>query len=261
MSDSPITEFSNLGADTDVDPGQELLSSQSPSEPPTAAVGNVNWSISESSRPSKRKCSQTVGAEPEVLQTGSTPKNKEKVSPAAPNPNTKTKTKKSDGKPRPPLSSYSSAGSFQNTPTKSQLRTASRKRKTGPSAAPANEQADEEDLLTPEERQARESHNLVEKQYRNRLNQQFESLLAVLHANRGGVGDGEGRKALIAGGGLEVDDRRLSKAEVLDMARRRIVALELELERLRSEMRELEANLGIVRGSVATGGTVGGTVT
>ncbi|KAH7114585.1 hypothetical protein B0J13DRAFT_613709 [Dactylonectria estremocensis] len=79
---------------------------------------------------------------------------------------------------------------------------------------------------------SRHSHNLVEKQYRNRLNQQFNNLLAALPApqsedcNRHDIGD-----------------RCFSKAEVLERARQRIKSLETENEVLAKERDRLMGNI------------------
>lgn len=70
----------------------------------------------------------------------------------------------------------------------------------------------------------RSSHNIIERQYRGRLKVKFEQLLSALPANQ-----------------LYQDDRndsrgrRISKADVLYLARRRIMALEQELRELRAE--------------------------
>lgn len=128
------------------------------------------------------------------------------------------------------------------------LRTASRKPK--PNARPEDNGSNSRDLspsspdgggdsLTSEERRARQNHNVVEKQYRNRLNIQFERLLAILPANQADV-DGASRHG-------EFDDRRMSKAEVLDMARRRIHALEQERKQLHAEREALLENVNIMQ--------------
>ncbi|KAJ2897053.1 hypothetical protein MKZ38_005003 [Zalerion maritima] len=109
-----------------------------------------------------------------------------------------------------------------------QLRTASRKAKRTSAHKPA---ASEEEL------RARASHNLVEKQYRNRLNTQFERLLAVLPAP--GSDDDGG-----------TDDRRLSKAEVLDIARKRIRSLEKERDNLKMQKNELTVSVGRMRDAI-----------
>jgi len=120
---------------------------------------------------------------------------------------------------------------------KIQLRTASRKakhaRKSSLSSPPSpnkggNDDEDEESSLSPEERKARRSHNIVEKKYRYRLNAQFERLLAALPADDR-VGDtGLRKRGSDSGDDGAMDDRRLSKAEVLDLATRRIKMLERE---------------------------------
>lgn len=87
-----------------------------------------------------------------------------------------------------------------------------------------------------EEKKTRSSHNLVEKQYRNRLNAQFESLMNALPeslrlqgASLGVMGDG--------GEGMASDtpERKPSKAEVLEMARMHIRSLEQERNSLANE--------------------------
>ncbi|KAK0711156.1 hypothetical protein B0H67DRAFT_555182 [Lasiosphaeris hirsuta] len=90
---------------------------------------------------------------------------------------------------------------------------------------------------TVEERKTRNSHNLVEKQYRNRLNAQFENLLntlpdAVLPAR----GSGSGRLDSVFG----FEDKKLSKGEVLDLSMRYIRALERDCSRLEREREELK---------------------
>lgn len=98
-----------------------------------------------------------------------------------------------------------------------QLRTASRapKKRSAINHRPAE---------SSEEVKARAAHNQVEQQYRKRLNAYFEKLLAVLPEGE----DGE---------------RRLSKAEVLDLARRRIRVLEKETGQLEKERRELRGRI------------------
>ncbi|KAK4196561.1 hypothetical protein QBC40DRAFT_287011 [Triangularia verruculosa] len=140
-----------------------------------------------------------------------------------------------------------------------QLRTASRKARKGSMApttplSPAEnvdnpQSPSDDDDLTPEERRARRNHNLVEKQYRNRLNAQFERLLAVLPLEQykgGYLGQG-------SCDGFTTDEKRMSKAEVLDLATRRIKALEMERERLHKERKELLRNMDLMAGAVAQG--------
>lgn len=113
--------------------------------------------------------------------------------------------------------------------------------------SPTAEEEDE-DELTPEERRARRNHNLVEKQYRNRLNAQFERLLAVLPIDQyrhcsGSVTE-NGRITSI------LDDKRMSKAEVLDLAVRRIRTLEADKERMQRDRREMVRRIDLMTGAV-----------
>ncbi|KAI0114989.1 hypothetical protein F4814DRAFT_459819 [Daldinia grandis] len=94
---------------------------------------------------------------------------------------------------------------------------------------------------TVEEQKSRDTHNQVEKQYRNRLNAHFESLLDALpETMQAGEGDDEEES-------LDLTDRRVSKAEVLDMARRHIQALERECAALEGERDELRDNMERLR--------------
>ncbi|KAI1369149.1 hypothetical protein F5Y08DRAFT_182938 [Xylaria arbuscula] len=113
---------------------------------------------------------------------------------------------------------------------RSKLRSASRTSKNTHHNPPA----------TAEERKSRETHNNVEKQYRNRLNAHFESLLSAL-PERMQSGEGED------GGDIDAGDRRVSKAEVLEMARRHIKALERECALLEGERDELRDNMERLR--------------
>ncbi|KAI1189629.1 hypothetical protein F5B17DRAFT_438762 [Nemania serpens] len=113
---------------------------------------------------------------------------------------------------------------------RSKLRSASRTSKNTHHNPPA----------TAEERKSRETHNNVEKQYRNRLNAHFESLLSALPER---MQSGEGDE----GGDLDAGDRRVSKAEVLEMARRHIKALERECALLEGERDELRDNMERLR--------------
>lgn len=249
---SPTTEFSYLGADTDTNRVPTLVSSLSKLMP--TAQADRKRSISEAKGPSKRSCSQTVGAGTIAATAGPVTRSKESW-PSATSKPTKSKaggkskdSKRSSGKSQSSSSSTSSSRSGKGGSHKAQLRTASRKPKQeakNNGSSPSAEDRDEDDLLTPDERRARHSHNLVEKQYRNRLNRQFESLLAVLPAEGdncppGGT-EAKPREGKGSVAGIEGDDRRLSKAEVLDMARHRIMALESECDRLQNERRGLTA--------------------
>ncbi|SCO92477.1 related to helix-loop-helix protein [Fusarium oxysporum] len=103
----------------------------------------------------------------------------------------------------------------------------------------------------PEERRARASHNRIEKHYRNRLNAQFESLLNALPAKDRHNGNGNGDD--IESDGTNNPDRRVSKGEVLEMARKRIQALERESNELQRENLELQGSLRRLNGSASDG--------
>ncbi|KAK1974890.1 hypothetical protein LZ30DRAFT_381579 [Colletotrichum cereale] len=127
-------------------------------------------------------------------------------------------------------SAASSAGSSSKAavPGPPRLRSASRTSKN----------QSQKSTETPEERRTRASHNLVEKQYRNRLNAQFEGLLHALPEQMrspAGAGDGEESDP----SQRTEQERRVSKAEVLEMARRHIKNLEEEREALNRERGEL----------------------
>lgn len=250
---SPTTEFSYLGADTDTNRVPALESSLSKLMP--TAQADRKRSISEAKGPSKRNCSQNVGAGTMPTTAGPVTRSRESWPSATSSKLTKSKVsgkskdgKKSSGKSQSSASSTTSSRSSKVGSHKAQLRTASRKPKQeakNNGSSTSVEDRDEDDLLTPDERRARHSHNLVEKQYRNRLNRQFESLLAVLpaegHSCPAGGTEAKPREAKGSVAGIEGDDRRLSKAEVLDMARHRIMALESECDRLQNERRQLTA--------------------
>lgn len=79
----------------------------------------------------------------------------------------------------------------------------------------------------------RRTHNLVEKQYRNRLNAQFDRLLAVLPAQP--ESQAEPRRV----GTEDVPWKTISKAEVLGMATQRIMILEQQNSELLRRQDEL----------------------
>ncbi|KAI1777675.1 hypothetical protein F4818DRAFT_439006 [Hypoxylon cercidicola] len=130
-----------------------------------------------------------------------------------------------------PGSTSSTATATSNAGRSSRLRSASRTSKNTHHNPPASA----------EELKSRETHNQVEKQYRNRLNAHFESLLDALPETMqaGEAGDD--------GEPLDLTDRRVSKAEVLDMARRHIQALERECAALEGERDELRNNMTRLR--------------
>ncbi|KAM0347265.1 hypothetical protein ACHAP4_011421 [Fusarium culmorum] len=84
-------------------------------------------------------------------------------------------------------------------------------------------------------KQPRQSHNLVEKRYRSRLKNRFESLLAVLPvplSKDGNHGDN--------------CDHRLSRAEVLVSARDRIVSLEEGFKAMVKERDQLLTHIALM---------------
>ncbi|KAK3357459.1 hypothetical protein B0T25DRAFT_158854 [Lasiosphaeria hispida] len=101
---------------------------------------------------------------------------------------------------------------------------------------------------TVEERKTRNSHNLVEKQYRNRLNAQFESLLNTLpdavRSPESSSGPGNLDPA------FDFGDKKLSKGEVLDLSMRYIRALERDCGRLEREREELKRTVNELQGAV-----------
>lgn len=103
---------------------------------------------------------------------------------------------------------------------------------------------------TPEDRRTRASHNLVEKQYRNRLNSQFELLLSAIPEQIRQGGEAEN-----SDGAADSADRRVSKGEVLEMARKHIKSLERERDILEKEKNELLGSLRSLKGSVSSEGT------
>ncbi|KAK8060995.1 hypothetical protein PG997_015216 [Apiospora hydei] len=111
--------------------------------------------------------------------------------------------------------------STTTTGNKSKLRSASRTSKNTHHNPPATE----------EERKNRESHNQVEKQYRNRLNNQGPA-----PEMRASSEDGDSNE-------MSTGDRKVSKAEVLEMAKRYILNLEGNLEATEGERDDLREAL------------------
>ncbi|KFA80308.1 hypothetical protein S40288_05899 [Stachybotrys chartarum IBT 40288] len=115
------------------------------------------------------------------------------------------------------------------TRPQSNLRTATRAPKRA-----CNMKRTAEDAGSDSDSRARHAHNQVELHYRQRLNGYFERLLAALPARDVNGDDGDSD---------EEDDgqyrRKVSKAEVLDLARRRIEALEWEVATLAQEKKEM----------------------
>ncbi|CAG8960972.1 hypothetical protein HYFRA_00002510 [Hymenoscyphus fraxineus] len=78
----------------------------------------------------------------------------------------------------------------------------------------------------------RMNHNLIERKYRNRLNQQFDTLLSVLPVG-----------ATLKTGEEESSAKRISKAEVLILAKERIESLEKENAELHDDRCKLKRSL------------------
>lgn len=106
---------------------------------------------------------------------------------------------------------------------------------------------------TAEERRTRASHNLVEKQYRNRLNAQFESLLVVLPdpdaiKDEDVTSDTGFPPNKTSGAPTDPEqqpgDKKVSKAEVLERARAHIESLERQSEALARKREMLLETLG-----------------
>ncbi|KAJ9415032.1 hypothetical protein QL093DRAFT_2568346 [Fusarium oxysporum] len=126
------------------------------------------------------------------------------------------------------MSNEESLVGLEKTPTQVKMRSASRRpKKVGKKPA-----------LPAHVVQARQCHNDVEKQYRTRLKQKFERLLAVLQASK--VKDESGGE-----GDSEAPDCGYSRGEVLDFARQRILALEEENRRLSDQVQHLDRRFTI----------------
>ncbi|RBQ83432.1 hypothetical protein VDGD_06328 [Verticillium dahliae] len=146
-------------------------------------------------------------------------------------------------------SASASASSSNATPPSSDTRapkktatasTAARLR----SASRASKNAARRPAESAEERRTRASHNLVEKQYRSRLNAQFEGLLNALpELPVPASQQQQQQQQQPADTAEDQTERRVSKAEVLERARLHIEALEREREALRREREELLRNL------------------
>lgn len=116
---------------------------------------------------------------------------------------------------------------------------------------------------TAEERRTRASHNLVEKQYRSRLNAQFEGLLGVLPDPDLGQAEyikteaGVGTPAPPADTEQDPGDKKVSKAEVLERARAHIETLERQSEALARQREALLKSLVEAEGEMASSGGAG----
>jgi len=108
---------------------------------------------------------------------------------------------------------------------------------------------------------SRSNHNQVEKQYRNRLNSQFELLLSTLPKEELPSSSSSNCPEMSRGdeyGEGETDAmRRVSKAEVLVLAERHIKRLERESQELEEDNADLKARVGeLKRVWVERGGVI-----
>lgn len=151
--------------------------------------------------------------------------------------------------PSPPTIAGSSKGNTRSTGS-SKSRPSSRSLKKAAKAAKTIGQAPEI-AEAAEDGRMRSSHNVVEKQYRNRLNAQFEGLMSALPENlkAQGVPGAENADTLNS----DVAERRISKAEVLDMARRHIQTLEQERDLLAHERARLQETVEKLKDDYARG--------
>ncbi|KAK0623457.1 hypothetical protein B0T14DRAFT_179202 [Immersiella caudata] len=122
------------------------------------------------------------------------------------------------------------ASSSSSGKGKSKLRSASRSSKN------INHKPDE----TAEERRNRNAHNIVEKQYRSRLNARFEGLLGALPKSLRSPGTGEGDEEV-----------RLTKGDVLDMSMTYIRTLESQRSDLEKEHEELSTSIACLHAMLA----------
>jgi hypothetical protein len=93
----------------------------------------------------------------------------------------------------------------------------------------------------PEDHRARAAHNVVEKQYRSRLNSQFDALLHVLPTERSKAGVKSYNEKV---GDRKAGARKMRKADVLELARQYIQVLESRINKLSKENAELMGKLG-----------------
>jgi Helix-loop-helix DNA-binding domain len=92
------------------------------------------------------------------------------------------------------------------------------------------------------------NHDLTEKRYRSRLNNQFETLLAALPASM--IAENEGS----IGGADDRREKRISKADVLSLARGHIETLERKGLELEESNEKLKGNLKIVNDMLRAAG-------
>ena len=139
------------------------------------------------------------------------------------------RTKRTRTAPKQDFGAARSVSSRQRRPEtgsdssgKGKLRSASRTSKN------TNQKSNE----TTEERKTRNAHNIVEKQYRNRLNARFEGLLGALPNSFRSPGSCDSNEEV-----------RLSKGDVLDMSTTYIRTLESQRSQLEKEHEELISSI------------------
>ncbi|KAK0751774.1 hypothetical protein B0T18DRAFT_403369 [Schizothecium vesticola] len=131
----------------------------------------------------------------------------------------------------------------QSTPVgRVALRTAPRKKKRTKMTAKKGE--------SPREQRARTSHNMVEKEYRDRLRKYFEALLVVLPQEGAEIEEGEQATGSTLGwnpasSSAEGQQKKLSKADVLAKACQHIEQLECGARKQRLELDMLKEALEV----------------
>jgi len=121
--------------------------------------------------------------------------------------------------------------------TKSARTSSSKSRSSGSGSKTksSRKQSVPDDTSSPKMQRARTCHNVVEKNYRNRLNGQFKLMLATLNETRA---DGRESDGEMEGFGKDYD-RSPSKSAVLQRARERLVSLQRENTSLKLEVEKL----------------------
>ncbi|KAF4500853.1 Allergen Fus c 3 [Fusarium agapanthi] len=132
-------------------------------------------------------------------------------------------------RPDSTMSNEESLAGLEKSPAQVKMRSASRKPK----------KVRKKPALPAHVVQARECHNNVEKQYRTRLKQKFERLLAVLQAPKTKEESGGERES-------EAPDCGYSRGEVLDFARQRILTLEENNRNLSDQLRQRDRGVSMV---------------
>jgi hypothetical protein len=141
--------------------------------------------------------------------------------------------------------SITTASNSRSTRSKTAVKKVrSRKTSTGPSTQQirsirsgrkASSSSKDDPVYNDGSQASRNNHNLVEKQYRNRLNSQFETLLSTLPPDM--VAAEAGGTSTYGG------EKRVSKGEVLILAKNYIETLEKTMEELESSNIVLQQNI------------------